>query len=184
MQETDKPLLIRRATALDVPAVLQVFDEVMAWFVQIGNEGQWGSEPWSALPRRVQLVEDACALPEAWVVEDEHGRLLAALILGEAQPYVPAATEPEIYVRVLVASRDARARGIGRCLLAFADDRARAAGVQRLRVDCYGGGSGALVQFYESCGYARISTFSVDGWPGQLLGRSLCNQGRGGSAAV
>lgn len=173
MQERGEPLRIRRATVQDAPAVLKVFDEVMAWFVEMGNEGQWGSEPWSALPRRVQLVEEACALPEAWVAEDADGRLLAALVLGEAQPYVPAATEPEIYVRVLVASRDARARGIGRRLLAFADDRARAAGVQRLRVDCYGGGSGALVQFYESCGYARISTFDVDGWPGQLLGRSL-----------
>lgn len=44
--EGDGSLLIRRATALDVPAVLNVFDEVMAWFVQMGNEGQWGSEPW------------------------------------------------------------------------------------------------------------------------------------------
>lgn len=180
MQEADKPLLIRRATALDAPAVLKIFDEVIAWFVQIGNEGQWGSEPWSTLPRRVRQVEDACALSEAWVAEDESGRLLAALVLGEAQPYVPAATEPEIYVRVLVASRNARARGIGRRLLAFADDRARASGVQRLRVDCYGGGTGALAQFYESCGYARISTFDVNGWPGQLLGRSLRNQGSSG----
>lgn len=173
MQEADKPLLIRRATALDSPAVLKIFDEVMTWFVQIGNEGQWGSELWSTLPRRVQQVEEACALTEAWVAEDESGRPLAALVLGEAQPYVPAATEPEIYVRVLVASRHARARGLGRRLLAFADDRARAAGVQRLRVDCYGGGTGALVRFYESCGYTPISTFKVDGWPGQLLGRRL-----------
>ncbi|EPD42327.1 MULTISPECIES: GNAT family N-acetyltransferase [Delftia] len=171
--EGDGSLLIRRATALDVPAVLNVFDEVMAWFVQMGNEGQWGSEPWSSSPRRIQLVEDACALPEAWVAEDERGRLLAALVLGEAQPYVPPATEPEIYVRVLIASRDDRARGMGRRLLAFADRRARAAGVQRLRVDCYSGGTGELVRFYESCGYERITSFSVDGWPGQLLGRSL-----------
>jgi len=74
---------------------------------------------------------------------------------------------------VLAASRDARARGIGRRLLAFADSRARAAGVLSLRVDCYGGGSGALVRFYESCGYVRIAAFGVDDWPCQLLGRSL-----------
>lgn len=90
------------------------------------------------------------------VAEDERGRLLAALVLGEAQPYVPPATEPEIYVRVF-----------------FADSRARAAGMQRLRVDCHSGGTGELVRFYESCGYERITTFSVDGWLGQLLGRSL-----------
>ncbi|MET4575399.1 GNAT family N-acetyltransferase [Ottowia thiooxydans] len=173
MDVAAEQLVIRRATSVDAPAVLKVFDEVIAWFVQMGNKEQWGSEPWSASPRRIQLVEDACALPEAWVAQDERGRLLAALVLGAAQPYVPPATEPEIYVRVLVASRDDRARGIGRRLLAFADNRARAAGVQRLRVDCYGGGTGALVRFYESCGYERMTTFSVDGWPGQLLGRSL-----------
>ncbi|MGK8198362.1 GNAT family N-acetyltransferase [Burkholderia cepacia] len=165
--------VIRRASALDAPAVLEIFDEVIAWFVDIGNDGQWGREPWSTQPKRIALVTEACALPDAWVAESPDGRILGALILGESMPYVPPATEPEIYVRVLVASRDARARGVGRRLMAFADERARAAGVQRLRVDCYGGGTGALVRFYESCGYERLSTFDVDGWPGQLLGRNL-----------
>ncbi len=165
--------VIRRASALDVPAVLGIFDEVIAWFVAIGNEGQWGREPWSTSPKRIALVTEACALPDAWVAEGPEGRVLGALILGESMPYVPAATEPEIYVRVLVAGRDAQARGVGRRLMAFADERARAAGVARLRVDCYGGGTGALVRFYESCGYERISTFDVEGWPGQLLGRRL-----------
>ena len=87
--------------------------------------------------------------------------------------YVPPATESEVYVRLLIAARGERARGIGRRLMAFADDRARAAGVQRLRVDCYAGGSGALVRFYESCGYTRISVLDVNGWPAQLLGRRL-----------
>ncbi|MNW16651.1 hypothetical protein D3C71_2155650 [compost metagenome] len=58
-------------------------------------------------------------------------------------------------------------------MMAFADEQAQSAGVRRLRVDCYGGGSGDLVRFYESCGYERIATFDVDGWPGQLLGRWL-----------
>lgn len=173
MNAKNEPLTIRRATADDAPAVLKVFDEVMAWFVETGNDGQWGSEPWSTSPRRIRLVTEACGLPEAWVAEDSSGHVFAAIVLGDAQPYAPPATEPEIYVRVLVASRDERARGIGRRLMAFADDRARVAGVQRLRVDCYGGGTGALVRFYESCGYERICTFDVDGWPGQLLGRSL-----------
>ncbi|MGO2128445.1 MAG: hypothetical protein ACTH4U_06880 [Pseudoalteromonas prydzensis] len=103
-------LVIRRATVLDTPAVVKVFDEVMAWFVEMGNEGQWGSEPWSASQRRIQLLEEACALPEAWVAEDGRGHLLGVLVLGEAQPYVSHATEPEIYVRVLADSRDEGAR--------------------------------------------------------------------------
>ncbi|MFK9006356.1 GNAT family N-acetyltransferase [Pseudomonas pergaminensis] len=165
--------VIRRASAADAPAVLQVFDEVIAWFVGMGNNAQWGTAPWSALPRRVAQVTDACAMPGAWVVETPEGRVLAALVLGEPMPYVPPASEPEVYVRLLIAARDARARGLGRQLLAFADERARAAGVKRLRVDCYAGGTGDLVRFYEACGYQRISTFDLEGWPGQLLGRRL-----------
>ena len=165
--------LIRRASVADAPAVLQVFDEVIAWFVGMGNDAQWGTEPWSALPRRIEQVSQACAMPQAWVVEGPDGCILAALVLGESMPYVPPATEPEVYVRLLIASRGERARGVGRRLMAFADDRARAVGVQRLRVDCYAGGSGALVRFYESCGYVRISVLDVKGWPAQLLGRRL-----------
>jgi GNAT superfamily N-acetyltransferase len=166
-------LLIRRARVADVSAVLQVFDEVIAWFVGIGNTHQWGTEPWSASPRRVAQVAEACALPGAWVVEDPEGHLRGALVLGDPMPYVPSATEPEVYVRLLIAARDPSVRGLGRRMMAFADDQARAAGVTGLRVDCYGGGTGDLVRFYESCGYQRISTFDLAGWPGQLLGRRL-----------
>lgn len=166
-------LIIRRATDTDAVAVLGLFDEVIAWFVEIGNAGQWGTQPWSRQPERVQRVNEACALPGAWVAQARDGSILAALVLGDAMPYVPPATESEIYVRLLVASRRPAARGIGRRLMAFAEDQARTAGVGGLRVDCYGGGSGALVRFYESCGYERLSTFHVEGWPGQLLGRSL-----------
>ncbi|RBL65302.1 GNAT family N-acetyltransferase, partial [Pseudomonas sp. MWU13-2625] len=32
--------VIRRAGVHDAPAVLGIFDDVIAWFVSIGNEGQ------------------------------------------------------------------------------------------------------------------------------------------------
>ena len=166
-------LIIRRASAADAPAVLSIFDEIIAWFAEIQNPGQWGAEPWSSQPRQVARVVEACSLPGAWVAEQRDGPIRAALVLGEAMPYVPAATAPEIYVRLLVASRHYSARGIGRRLMAFAEDQARLAEVKRMRVDCYGGGSGALVRFYESCGYERISALDIDGWPCQLLGRDV-----------
>lgn len=165
--------LIRRATQHDVAAVLALFDEAIAWFGEIENQGQWGTEAWSNQPHQIARISEACALPGAWVAEDQAGRVQGALILGEAMPYVPPANEPEVYVRVLISSRDLQARGLGRSLLDFAEGQARRAGVQQLRVDCYGGGTGALVRFYESCGYERLATFQVDDWPGQLLGRRL-----------
>ncbi|WP_353111464.1 GNAT family N-acetyltransferase [Microbacterium sp.] len=166
-------IVIRRATEADAPEVLRLFDEIIEWFASIGNQGQWGTEPWSTSERQIGRVTEACGLPEAWVAEHPDVGLCGVLVLGEAMEYVPAATEPEVYVRLLLASRDQRARGIGRRLLTFADERAVAAGVDRLRVDCYGGGTGDLVRFYESCGYERIAAFDEDGWPGQLLGRRL-----------
>lgn len=85
-------LTIRCASVADAAAVLGLFDEVIAWFVAIGNPQQWGTEPWSSIPRRITQVTDACALAGAWVAETAQGEVRAFLALGEAMPYVPAAT--------------------------------------------------------------------------------------------
>lgn len=164
---------IRRARPDDEAAVLRLFDDAIEWFVRIGNTAQWGSEPFSAQPRQVERVRGWLAEPGAWVAEHPEAGVVGALVLGGATDYVPAATEPELYVRVLVGSRDPRGRGAGRLLLRFADGQAAEAGVTLLRVDCYAGGSGDLVRYYESCGYERAESFLVGAWPGQLLTRRL-----------
>lgn len=150
-----------------------MFDEAIAWFISIGNTGQWGSEPFSSSPRRVDQVTAWCSGPGSWVAVDAQDAALAALVLGDAHDYVPRAEVPELYVKVLVASRAPGARGAGRRLMAFADGEAARAGVERLRVDCYAGGSGRLVEFYESCGYRRMQPFTVRDWPGQLLVKAV-----------
>ena len=164
---------IRPACPDDAAAVLRLFDEAIAWFVGMGNTGQWGTEPFSAQPRQVARVEGWVSEPGAWIAEHPGAGTAGFLALGEAVDYVPAATEPEVYVRVLIGSRDARAKGVGRLLLGFAEQQAREAGAVMLRVDCYAGGTGDLVRFYESCGYERTETFAVGEWPGQVLARRL-----------
>jgi GNAT superfamily N-acetyltransferase len=164
---------LRRAVPGDASAVLRLFDEAIAWFVQIGNTGQWGEEPFSGQPRWEARAADWCAGPDSWVATHPELGLCGALVLGDAADTVPAGTQPELYVRVLIGSRAPRAKGTGRRLLALADERAAAAGVELLRVDCYAGGSGELVRFYESCGFDRAETFTVGDWPGQLLTRRL-----------
>jgi GNAT superfamily N-acetyltransferase len=170
-------LKIRRAVPTDAAAVLALFDAAIAWFVRIGNTRQWGTEPASGQERWITRVEQWCVSSDAWVAEHPMVGVCGALVLGEALAYVPAATEPEVYVRVLIGSRDPRVKGTGRRLLAFAEERARAAGVGRMRVDCYAGGSGDLVRFYEAAGYERDVTFTVgdgaDAWPGQVLSRRV-----------
>ncbi|MGP4019896.1 GNAT family N-acetyltransferase [Saccharopolyspora sp. 5N708] len=167
-------LRIRRASGADTDAVLKLFDDAIAWFVAIGNTGQWGTRPWSVQPERRTHVAELCAERGAWIAEAEDGTVLGIVVVGVARDYVPPAEdENELYIRLLIGSREPRARGVGRRLLAFADERARLAGRRTLRVDCYAGGTGRLVEFYESCGYQRAETFEVRDWPGQILVREL-----------
>jgi GNAT superfamily N-acetyltransferase len=60
-------------------------------------------------------------------------------------------------------------RKIGAELLTHARARAEAKGVSLLHVDCYAGGTGDLVRYYERNGFVRAETFSVKGWPGLVL---------------
>ena len=95
------------------------------------------------------------------------------MVVGEAQPYVRPTSEPELYVVVLVGAHEPFARGAGAHLLSRAEEEARALGRGLLRVDCFAGNDGALVRFYERCGFTPDETFSVGEWPGQVLSRRI-----------
>ncbi len=71
MADAPKPagLTIRRADARDVAAVLRLFDEAVAWFARIGNEAQWGTEPWSAQERRVAQIYESCGYVRSGVFD-------------------------------------------------------------------------------------------------------------------
>ena len=164
-------LQIRPATNQDVDAVLGLFDQAIEWFGTFGNTGQWGTEPFSSQPRQVERVTAWLAETGAWIADLPDLPAAGVLVLGARHDYAPAVPEDELYVRLLLGARMPQARGVGRALLAFADAEAVAAGVQLLRVDCYRGGTGRLVEFYESCGYRRTEEFQVRDWPGQFLER-------------
>ena len=92
--------------------------------------------------------------------------VVGALTVGQANPYVQPATEPELYVQFLISDRASSGKGISTLLLEQARTLARKAGVSLLRVNCYAGGGGRLVRSYESQGFERMETFEIDGWPG------------------
>ncbi len=87
----------------------------------------------------------------------------------ESPWYAPVTDEPGLYVMLLLTSRRFIGQGIGTALL----DRARADCLARdlslLRVDCWAGGQGQLVRYYESAGFTPTQSFDREGWPGQLL---------------
>ncbi|GAB3983401.1 GNAT family N-acetyltransferase [Plantactinospora veratri] len=175
-EEVTNQLVVRPGGSDDVAAVLALLDGATRWLVQRGRIGQWGSSPHSGNPRRIAQVRRWAADGELYVAEVA-GRPVGALVVGTAVPHVPAATEPELYVNLLVSDRAHAGRRIGARLLEYAEDLARDQGVGLLRVDCYAGDDGALVRYYESQGFTATEPFTVPladrRWPGQLLERRL-----------
>ncbi|MEU2615920.1 GNAT family N-acetyltransferase [Micromonospora sp. NPDC007271] len=173
-QET---LTIRPGGPDDAATVLRLLDVATAWLAERGRTGQWGTEPASADPRRIAQA-DAWATGGGLYLAMLGDTAAGALVVGAATDYVPPATEPELYVNLLVTDRTHAGHGIGARLLAYAAELARDRGLGLLRVDCYGGDDRALVRFYEGCGFTATDPFTVsrpgrDPWPGQVLERRV-----------
>jgi GNAT superfamily N-acetyltransferase len=168
----EQDFVVRPGDLADAPIVTALFDDSIRWMVARDMTAQWGSTPFSRVPKRVESIQKWSSSGGLRICERD-GRPAAAMVLGEAQPYVSSATEPEIYVVVLVGSHEPFARGAGAHLLTVADDEARERNVGLLRVDCFAGNDGALVRFYERCGYTKTETFTVGEWPGQVLERRI-----------
>jgi GNAT superfamily N-acetyltransferase len=160
---------IRTGSAADAPAVVGLFDEAVAWLVARGQEGQWGTTPWSQRPELVARTH-AWARGDGLRIAQEDGDAtpLGALVLGAHPPHVEPIDEPEAYVEALVTSRAHAGRRIGAQLVAAAAEEARAAGAAVLRVDCWAGAP-TLVAWYERQGFRRSGSFDVRGWIGQVF---------------
>ncbi|KXK58966.1 GCN5 family acetyltransferase [Micromonospora rosaria] len=161
----------------DAGTVLRLLDAATAWLVAQGRSSQWGSAPASTDPRRLAQVRQWTGGNGLHLARfGEHP--VGALVVGAATEHVPPATEPELYVNLLVTDRAYAGLGIGARLLAHAAGLAQAAGVRLLRVDCYAGDDRALVRWYERQGFTATDRFVVPrpgrpGWPGQVLVRRL-----------
>jgi GNAT superfamily N-acetyltransferase len=167
---------VRPGVRTDVPAVLDLLDGATEWLVARGRTQQWGTEPHSTSIRRVEQVNGFVDTGGLWIAESA-GRAVGALAMGEAMPYVPPPTEPELYIQLLVTDRASQGQGIGAELLNHARSLARKEGVDLLRVDCFAGGDGALVRYYEKQGFTRAEPFAVrvngSEWLGQVLYQRL-----------
>jgi GNAT superfamily N-acetyltransferase len=160
----------------DTATVLALLDKAASWLVARGRTGQWGTGQQSTDPRRIATARkwaESGGLYLAWLDDVPVG----ALAVGEAPGYVGPATEPELYVNLLVSDRDHAGRGIGAALLEHARGLAEEAGKHLLRLDCYAGDDRALVGYYESQGYVATEAITVDTpsgpWPGQILVKLL-----------
>jgi GNAT superfamily N-acetyltransferase len=168
-------LRIRNGSAADAPAVVGLFDEAVAWLVARGQDGQWGTAPWSQRPDLVARIH-AWARDGGMRIAHDDGDAapLGALVLGAHPPHVEPIDEPEAYVEALVSSRAHAGRGVGAALVSAAADEARAAGAAVLRVDCWAGAP-PLVAWYERQGFVRSGRFDVKGWIGQVFTMRLAS---------
>ncbi|WP_405961751.1 GNAT family N-acetyltransferase [Streptomyces sp. NBC_00024] len=175
MTDTPHDIRIRPGGPADAPAILGMLDSAVAWMNDRGNTEQWGTIPYSERPDGPARVERYTTENTPYIAELD-GTPVGALVLDSGpstqMPIAPAG-EPERYVRLLVSDRRHAGLGIGAALLAHAAEETRRAGVRLLRVDCWAGGDGRLVAFYERHGFTPTARFLSDTWPGQVLSRRV-----------
>ncbi|MGW6564390.1 GNAT family N-acetyltransferase [Streptomyces sp. NPDC054975] len=160
---------IRKGGAEDVPAILALLDSAVVWLNGRGITAQWGTEPWSARPKAVELVERIVGEGTPWIAEIDGVPAGTLTLTPYPGSYVTPADEPEAYVHLLATEARFHGRGVGAALLAHAVDETRRQGLSLLRVDCFAGSEGRLVAYYERQGFTRTESFMVGDWPGQVL---------------
>jgi GNAT superfamily N-acetyltransferase len=158
---------IERGGAGDADRLAALFDDAVRWLVARGQPEQWGTEPFSASPKRMKRVRGWAAGGGLRFAVDDEGDA-GAIVLGKATPPAPPADRPELYVEVLLSAVRARGRGVGRVLVERGIAEARAAGAEQLRVDCFAGVPELAAQ-YERLGFTRTGSFAVGDWPGAVL---------------
>lgn len=166
-------ITIRSGSVDDRGHVMRLLDESVAWLVERGRTGQWGTEPWSTNPQRVARI-GGMLRDNRLAVAERDGDVLGVIVTGPANPpYVSPAAEPQRYIHLLVSSPRARGAGIGSTLLDHARSETRAAGIRLLRVDSWGGGDRRLVEYYVSQGFTPTEGFRRDDWVGQVYEQYL-----------
>ena len=162
------PYAIRAGDSHDLPAMLRLLDAAVEWLVARGAEGQWGSVPFSASPVMVDNLARIAAAGELRIALDADRTIVGGYVLGNRPSYASAIEEPERYIEAMVSARTHAGRGIGALLVDDAAARARTAGAQVLRTDCWAHAP-RLVRWYEERGFQRAEVVDVHGWPAQML---------------
>jgi GNAT superfamily N-acetyltransferase len=151
----------RPGSSEDIEAVLVLCDANVAWLVERGRSGQWGSEPWSESPKVVGAVRDSLANGVVTIAEIDGDVVGASVVSDHPMPYVPAIDEPERYLTLLIVSPAHRGEKIGHRLIERAREQTIADGVGILRVDCWAGGDRRLVAYYTSEGFTPVQEIEV-----------------------
>lgn len=175
MGDTVDGVRIRPGGPADAHAIVGMLDSAVVWMNERGNTEQWGTTPYSRKPGGMARVQRYVTENAPYIAELDDATVGAMVLECGPSPQLPIApaAEPERYIRLLVSDRRYVGMGIGAALLAHAVEETRRAGMELLRVDCWAGGGGELVAFYERNGFTATDRFLSGAWPGQVLARRI-----------
>jgi GNAT superfamily N-acetyltransferase len=162
----------RAGDPADHAAYLALLDAAVAWLVERGQAGQWGSQSFSSSAVMREYVRDIVSAGELRVAVDPSGNVVGGCVIGNAPWYAPPVTLVDRYLEALVTDRRLAGRRIGTVLLDDAGARTRSAGASLLRTDCWATAE-RLVNWYEAHGFQAGAVIDVDGWSAQLLVRPV-----------
>lgn len=160
----------------DLPAILALFDDAVAWLAAKGLVSQWGTTPFSELPAmRTRLA--------TWIdqgvlfVARAGDELVGTLVVTDQIPrYAQREWEqrPAVayYVESFTTARRLAGQGIGRALLEWAARYAEGHGADYLRLDCYAGNAD-LCAYYRRAGFTACGEVALGAWRGQLFEQPL-----------
>lgn len=157
------PLLLRRATSADIPAILDVVRAVVPLMRAAGNY-QWSDE----YPNETVFGEDI-ASGHLWVAEHEGAVVgVAALTQDQDPEYADADwdfAEPALVTHRLAVAPSARGLGVAQALMQQAETEARRLGLRTLRVDT-NSENAATQQLFPKLGYRYAGEIQLVRKPG------------------
>src|SRR5258708_35820785 len=164
MPGSHNTLEMTRARPNDVGVILALLDEAVVWLVRNGLEKQWGTTPFSELPRmRERLV--------AWIDQGilftarSHDQLVGTLVVSETAPeYVAHLWQSfptsAFYLEAFMPARSRAGQGIGQVALQWAAQSAIQANKTTLWLDCWAEDH-PLCASYEHAGFMTQGGYFV-----------------------
>lgn len=166
-------LHIMQAEPDDLGMVLGIFDEAVAGMVARGNVKQWGTEPFSSVPRIVERFKEWLANDTFYVALKEEKAVGGICVNCSYPPYCwQDAPDNCAYVHPFATSPVVRGQGVGRVLLRFAEEYARQQSKPYLRLDCFAENP-KLPSYYESAGFTACGEFFVGDWRGMMFEKAV-----------
>ena len=148
---------IRQAAEADIDQVLALFHEFHEFHVRGVPDRLRIPHPYDDTAARETLLSILHNTEAALFVAEEGGRLLglAEVYLRQDTPH-PAAIDYEYgYLQSLIVTASMRRRGLGRQLVAAAEQWSREHGASEMRLACWEFAEGPL-PFYEALGYRTM----------------------------